>query len=100
VADRSRPVHLHFEVDRGRYLRPIDWHPFADGVDYLHGVGTRLPSNTKGDRARIIVPARNLFILDAVDDARDLLQLDWRAIAPGDDHILVFLGPPHRGGRE
>ena len=61
----------------------------AHHVDDRDGVGVGLALDRQHDGARIVVPGGDLVVLDAVDDARDLVELDRRAVAVGDDHVAV-----------
>ena len=59
--------------------------------------GWRWMASTIG--APVVEPARDLVVLDAVDDAGDFLELDRRAVAVGHHDLAVFLGLGHRPGR-
>ena len=58
-------------------------------VDDLDGVGVGLALDRQHDGAGIVEPARDLVVLDAVDHARDLVELDRRAVAIGNDDVAV-----------
>ena len=100
VADRDRTIELDLQIDRGRHLRPVGRQALAHGIDHVDRIGAGLALNRKRDRPTFVEPVRLLVVLDAVDDAGDLLQLDRGAIAPRHHHIFVFLGAPHGGGRK
>ena len=49
----------------------------------------RLALNGQHDRALVVEPARDLVVLDAVDDASDLVELDRGAVAIGHNNVAV-----------
>src|SRR5262249_31986235 len=58
-----------------------------------------LALDRKHDGALVVEPARDLVVLDAVDDARDLVEVDRRAVAIGNDDLAVLLRLGHRARR-
>ncbi len=69
-------------------------------IDHRDRVGTRLPLHCEHHGALVVEPARHLVVLDAVDDVGDFRELDRGAIAPGHDHLAVFLRPAHGIGSD
>ena len=96
IADRDRAVEQRLHADRRRNLRAELRQPGLHRVDHLDRVGVGLPLDRQHDRAVVVEPARDLVVLDAVDDVGDLAQPDRRAVAPGRDDVLVVRRPAHR----
>ena len=94
-----RAVHGDLDFHRWRDLRAqhrqFRQHPIHDG----DGVGVGLLVDRQNDRARTVEPGRDLVVLDAVIDSRDLVEPDRRTVAPGDDHVTVIGGLVHLAGR-
>ena len=84
-----RAVVEHVEVDRRRQLRPEGGQELLDRVDHLDGVGAGLALDGEDDGALVVVPARHLVRLHAVDDAAELLEPHRRAVAVGDDQRAI-----------
>ena len=61
-------------------------------------VGVGLALDREHDGALVVEPARDLVVLDAVDDAGDLVELDRRAVALGHDDVAVVRRMRHRAG--
>ena len=99
IADRDRSIGEDLQIDRRRHLGPIGRQLLPNRIDHRDRVGAGLPLHRQHHRALVVEPARDLVVLDAVDDVGDFLELDRRAVAPGHDHIAVFLGPAHGIGR-
>jgi hypothetical protein len=91
VPDRNRTVHQHFDADRTGDGSAEFRQPPLNGVDDVDRVCVGLTINRKIDRTRIVVPAGDALVLDAIFDDRNVSQLDWRTVAPGDDQILILL---------
>ena len=62
-------------------------------VDDRDRVGIGLALDRQHDRAVAVEEARDAVVLDAVDDVGDLVELDRRAVAVGDDDLAVVLAP-------
>ncbi len=101
-----RPPRARIEIERsinGAHVdrragsaraRPAAWRATGSTTATVLASGWRWIASTM---ARVVVePARDLVVLDAVDDARDLVELDRRAVAPGDHHVAVVGGLVHR----
>ena len=91
LTDRDRAVHHHLHRDRGRNLRPQRRQFRQHRIDHRHGVGVRLLLDREHDRPLAVQPGRDLVVLDAFVDFRDLVELDRRAVAPG-HHDLAVVG--------
>ena len=63
-----------------------------DGVDDGDGVGAGLALNVEDDRGRLVHPGGLLGVFHAVDHVGDVFDEDRRAVAIGDDDILVVVG--------
>ena len=92
VADRDRAVVEDVEVHRGGELGLEHGEDLPDRVHHLDGVGAGLALDGEDDRPVVVVPARDLVVLHAVDDAPELLEADRRAVAVGDDERPVGRG--------
>ena len=57
----------------------------ADGAGHLDRVGPGLLEDRRGDRALVDEPGGGLVVLDAVDDAAEVVEAHGRAVAVGDD---------------
>ena len=62
-------------------------------VDHRDRVGVGLALDRQHDRAVVVEPARDLVVLDAVDDVGDLVELDRRAVAIGHHDVPVVRRP-------
>ena len=71
-------------LDRGRHLGAERRQPLAHRVDHRDGVGVGLALDREHDGALVVEPARDLVVLDAVEDAGDLVELHRHAVAVGD----------------
>ena len=89
VADRDRAVVEDAELHRGGQLGLERGEDLADRVHHLDGVGAGLALDGEDHRPVVVVPARDLVGLHAVDDAPELLEADGRAVAIGDDQRPV-----------
>ena len=85
-------------TDAGSAAR-IERQPLAHRVDHRHRVGAGLALHAEHDGAVLVEPGRLPVVLDAVDDVGDFMEPHRRAVAPGDDDLLVFVGRPHRRRR-
>ena len=82
--ERSSSVSMRID---SRHLGAELRQPGLDRVDDRHRVGVGLALDREHDRAVVVEPARDLVVLDAVDDVGDLVELDRRAVAIGDDDL-------------
>ncbi len=89
VADRLRAVEEDVESHRGGQLPLEGGQEPPDGVGDLDRVGARLPLDGQDDRALVAEPGRDLVVLDAVDDAPELLEPHRGAVAVGHDERPV-----------
>ncbi len=85
-------IEQHVQLDRGGQLRLEDRDEGLDRIDDGDGVGVGLALHGEQNAARAVVPARLAVVLDAVDRLGDVLQSHRRAVAIGDDQILVLRG--------
>src|SRR5260370_729263 len=85
----SETVIEHRHVDRRGDLRAIRRQPGAHRIHDRDRVGVRLALDRQHDRAFVVEQACDLVVLDTVDDARDLVELHWRAIAIRDHDLAV-----------
>ena len=95
VADRHRAVHEHFHADRRRYRRAVLRQMLTYGIDDGDRIGVGLALDRQHDGAVIVEPACDLVVLDAVDDARDLVEVDRGSVAVGNDHLAILLRLGH-----
>ena len=98
LPDRHRAVVEHAHLDRGRQLRLVIGNLRLHAVDDVDGVGVGLPIDRQHDRAILAVPGGDLLVLDRIVDLGDFLQPHRRAVAPGDDEIVVFGRVVHLAG--
>ncbi len=96
LANRVGAVVEHVHVDAGRQFQLELRHQRLDRVGDGDGVGARLPLDAERDGALLAVlgvePRGGALVLDAVDDVAQLAQPHRRAVAVGDDHVLVLVG--------
>ena len=62
-----------------------------DAIDHLDRVGFRLAVDAEHDRARAVVPAGRLVVLDRVGHDRQIAQAHRPAVARGDDDVAELL---------
>ncbi len=98
LADRDGAVVEHFHADRRRDRRAVLRQARAHGIHHRHRVGIGLALDRQHDRTVVVEPARDLVVLDAVDDARDLVKVDRRAVAVGHHDLAIFLRLGHGAG--
>ena len=82
------------DLDRGGQVGLQLRQNLLDGVDDGDGVGAGLALDIENDRRRsdAFHPGGLLGVLDAVDDVGDVFDEDRRAVAVGDDDVLVLVG--------
>ena len=63
-----------------------------DAIDRLDHVGARLALNGQDDGALVVVPAGDQVVLRSLDRLADVADAHGRAVAVGDDQVVVGLG--------
>jgi len=79
-------AHLH----RGRQLGIELGHQRLDVIHHLNRIGIGLALDCQSDRAGTIEPARDLVVLDAVLDLRDIAEMLRIAVAIGSDERPIL----------
>src|SRR5436305_1312133 len=77
-------------IDRARHQRAVLRQLAADRIHDRNGVGVRLTLDGENNGAVVVEPARDLVVLDAVDDTPDLVEVDRGAVTIGDHDLSVF----------
>src|SRR5690606_21075331 len=60
---------------------------FLHFIDNGHGVGVGYLDDADADGGLTVIMRQLALVFQAVLNFRDVFQLDWRAIAEGDDHL-------------
>ncbi len=85
-----------------RSVRVVTWMPagrlacklrqqLLDALDDADGVGAGLALHVEDDGRGLVHPRGLLAVFDAVDDVGDVVEHDGRAVAIGDDDVLVVV---------
>ena len=85
-------------LNRRRQLRGVVGDLRLDVVDHLHRVGVGLAKHGEHDGALVALPRGDLLVLDRIVDVGYFAEPHRRAVAPGDDEILVLVGVQHLPG--
>ena len=91
-ADGDRAVGEQRHFHRGRQCRLQRGQELFHAVDDFDHVRARLALDVHDDRGRRVGPRREVHVLRAVDDVRDVGQAYRRAVLVGDDEVAVFVG--------
>jgi hypothetical protein len=62
----------------------------SDQLDRVNDVGAGLAQHVENDRLLAIVPAADAGVLQSVDDLSHVAKHHRRAVAPGDDDVVVL----------
>ena len=98
LADGNRAIVEDLHADRGWHYGPVLRQPAADRIHDCDRIGVGLALDGEHNRTVVVEPARDLVVLHAVNDVRNLLEVNRSAVAVGHDHLAVFLRFGHGGG--
>ena len=94
-ADRDGTIIQHAGFHGGRQLRAVDRQFILDRVHDRDRVGVGLTENREGDATLLVLPRSDLVVVDGVVNLGHFIQVDRRAIAPGDDDVVEVFGLCH-----
>src|SRR5277367_4099587 len=91
-ADGHRAIRDDIHLDGGRDRGLKNRHHRLDSLHRFDDVGAGLALHRQKDRPPLVVPRGNQLVLSRTDGVADIAYADRRAVAVGNDQVVVFVG--------